>query len=390
MKTLIYSLTILAVILSSCSEEQNIITVENKLAINRTNETVEVRLSDLKQNATNGVNNWRIRDIEEGKEVTSQLIDEDNDGKWDLIIFQPSIEASSKKEFQIYPVTEEVSKDTTSFCYSRFVPERTDDYAWENNKVAFRTYGPVAQKMVEDSVPGGTLSSGMDAWLKRVDYPIINKWYKKTVTGKGSYHKDTGEGLDNFHVGKSRGIGGIAKKVDTTYYLSKNFSSWKTITNGPIRTSFVLTYIDWDADGNVISEEKHISLDYGQNLSRFELHIDGVNSISTGITLHQQKGVTNTNKEEGWMSYWEPHEDSELGLGVVTDRDNIIEFEKYITPKKDESNLYAELNLKQGKVVYYAGFGWKKSKQFENQKEWEAYLSDFSKKLQSPLLVSLN
>lgn len=390
MKTLIYSLTVLAIVLSSCSEEQNIITVENKLAINRTNETVEVRLKDLKQNATNGVNNWGIRDMEEGKEVTSQLIDEDNNGKWDLIIFQPSIKASSKKEFQIYPVTEEVSKDTTSYCYSRFVPERTDDYAWENNKVAFRTYGPVAQKMVEDSVPGGTLSSGMDAWLKRVDYPIINKWYKKTVTGKGSYHKDTGEGLDNFHVGKSRGIGGIAKKVDTTYYLSKNFSSWKTITNGPIRTSFVLTYKDWDADGNVISEEKHISLDYGQNLSRFELHIDGVNSISTGITLHQQKGVTNTNKEEGWMSYWEPHGDSELGLGVVTDRDNIIEFEKYITSKKDESNLYAELNLKQGKVVYYAGFGWKKSKQFENQKEWEAYLSDFSKKLQAPLLVSLN
>jgi hypothetical protein len=79
--------------------------------------------------------------------------------------------------------------------------------------------------MIEDSIPGGTLSSGVDTWLKKVEYPIINKWYKETLVDKtGSYHEDTGEGLDNFHVGVSRGVGGIAVKNDDKYYFSKNYS----------------------------------------------------------------------------------------------------------------------------------------------------------------------
>ena len=62
-------------------------------------------------------------------------------------------------------------------CYSRIVPERIDDYAWENDKVAFRTYGPAAQKLVEQGKKGGIISSGIDCWLKKVNYPVINKWY---------------------------------------------------------------------------------------------------------------------------------------------------------------------------------------------------------------------
>lgn len=83
------------------------------------------------------------------------------------------------------------------------------DFAWENDKVAFRTYGPACQKLFEDGKPGGLISSGIDCWLKRVDYPIIDKWYKKNEAG-GSYHVDDGEGLDNYHVGTTRGCGGTA------------------------------------------------------------------------------------------------------------------------------------------------------------------------------------
>lgn len=163
--------------------------------------------------------------------------------------------------------------------------------------------------MVEDGVKGGTLSSGIDAWLKRVDYPIINKWYHKELNTEGSYHKDDGEGLDNFHVGISRGVGGIAKKVDTIYHISKNFVAWKTLSTGPIRTSFILTYADWDAAGNTISEEKMISLDYGQNLSRYEITLKGTDMISAGLTLHKKEG------EIGWMN---PTVGSAIGNLILT------------------------------------------------------------------------
>ena len=383
-----YFLVFASLFAISCSNDGKIITVKNELNLDRKFETVEINLKDLAPDALDeAYNYWGVRNAEDKSELTSQLIDIDDDGKWDVLLFQPKINASSEIKFEIYPKKDKSPADTATVCYSRFVPERTDDYAWENNKVAFRTYGPVAQKMVEDSVPGGTLSSGIDAWLKRVEYPIINKWYKKYVSGTGTYHEDTGEGLDNFHVGSSRGIGGIAKKVDTSYYFSKNFTSWKTITNGPLRTSFELTYEAWDANGKTISEKKIISLDYGQNVSRITLQVEGVNSISPGITLHEQKGNTNTNKKEGWMSYWEPHADSELGMGIVTAPENIVNFDKYITNKTDESNLFATLSLNNNELTYYAGFGWKKAGEFTSQKEWEAYLSDFAKKLSSPLKV---
>jgi hypothetical protein len=354
--------------------------VKNTLNIDREFETVEVDISVLNHNK---LDYFVILDKNK-KEIISQLIDTDFDGKKDVLIFQPSIKANSTKR---YTLTISDKKQDAAFvhCYSRFVPERTDDYAWENNRVAFRTFGPVAQKMIEEGVKGGTLSSGMDAWLKRVEYPIINKWYDKTTKGIGSYHKDTGEGLDNFHVGVSRGVGGIAVKVDTSYYFSKNFTAYKTITTGPIRTSFILNYETWDSNGNQLEESKLISLDYGQNLSRFEINITGTDSISAGLTLHKKDGIIAKNKN--WISYWEPFDDSELGQGLVTTDAYFINSKEYITSKKDESNLYMNLRVVDHKVVYYAGFGWKKSNQFKNKQEWESYLKAFSEKINSPLLI---
>ena len=55
------------------------------------------------------------------------------------------------------------------FAAARFVPERKDDFAFENDKVAFRIYGPTLRDSKENS--------GVDCWVKRVDYPIIDKWY---------------------------------------------------------------------------------------------------------------------------------------------------------------------------------------------------------------------
>jgi hypothetical protein len=151
-----------------------------------------------------------------------------------------------------------------------------------------------------------------------------------------------------------------------------------------------LTYADWDAAGNQISEEKHISLDYGSNLSRFEIEIKGVDTISAGLTLHDNQGTTSVSEEEGWVSYWEPHEDSELGTGIVVPDGNMVGHEKYESDEKDRSNLFAHVQLSDdGRAVYYAGFGWKKSGQFETRAEWEKYLSQFSEKLKNPLSVEI-
>lgn len=387
MKKIIFFLLSVSLFVN-CDKKAEIVstvTVKNTLNIDREFETVEV---DISQIAAEKEADLVVLGTD-NKVVTSQIVDTDLDGKNDVILFQPSIKANATKTYTL-SISDKKQDSVINYCYSRFVPERTDDYTWENNRVAFRTFGPVAQKMVEDGVKGGTLSSGIDAWLKRVEYPIINTWYKRNDVKKGAYHKDHGEGLDNFHVGVSRGIGGTAVKVDTSFYFSRNFTSYKTITTGPLRTSFVLTYATWDANGKQIDETKHISLDYGQNLTRFEIDVKGTETISSGITLHDKKGVTNEDDATFWLSHWETLDDSEVGTGIVTTKSYFSGSEKYVTSKKDESNYFLHLNVVDGKVIFYSGFGWKKSKQYDNQQDWENYLTDFSKKINSPLIVTKN
>jgi hypothetical protein len=375
--------------LSSYSQSTKIITVSNNLNADREFETIELTKTALGLKSTDVLEKYGIREMGTSQFLIAQCVDENGDGFSDVILFQPTIKAVSNKKFEFVLNTDAKAKEPINYCYSRFVPERTDDYAWENNKVAFRTYGPVAQKMTEDKVKGGTLTSGIDAWLKRVDYPILNKWYEKHTNGTGTYHKDTGEGLDNFHVGDSRGIGGVAVKVDSVYYLSKNFTSWKTLATGPIRTSFILTYADWDAAGNKITEVKHISLDYGNFLSKFEVSVMGTKTLSTGITLHENDGTTEVNLKEGWIDYWQPLEDSELGTGIVFPENTGIRSEKYLNPKKDLCNLYVSLKVKHDKVVYYAGFGWKKQGEFTTKESWEKHLGHFANKINHPLIVNI-
>lgn len=373
----------------SCSKENKgkFIVVKNTLAIERSFETIELTKDFLK---VNDLTNLGVKNVISNKLLVTQLVDFDGDGAFDKLLFQPTIAPNSENKFEIVQISNKKQPKAENLCYSRFVPERTDDYTWENDKVAFRVYGPTAQKMVEDSLSGGTLSSGVDAWLKKVEYPIINKWYKETLVDKtGSYHEDTGEGLDNFHVGVSRGVGGISVKSENNYYISKNYTEWRTITTGPIRTSFYLNYQNWDANGNTIQESKIISLDLGSNFSKFETSIKGSNSISVGLTLHEKDGEVTGNINNGWVSYWQPHADSELGTAIIAAHNYFIDYEKSDTEEIDLSNAYAHLNVIDDTVVYYAGFAWKESGQFATKELWESYLNESSTKIKTPLTIQL-
>jgi len=387
MKIRISSLVLIAgLLLGACSEKNNntVIVVKNNLDVERTFETVELSADKLniKDLTLVGLKNLKTKIL-----VVTQLVDLDDDGVMDQLIFQPVVAANSEAKYQVVKLSQNEMVTHDLVCFSRFVPERTDDYTWENDKVSFRVYGPTAQKMVEDSVPGGTLSSGVDVWLKRVEYPIIDKWYKEFVDGVGTYHEDTGEGLDNFHVGVSRGVGGIAVKSGDSYYYSKNFSAWRTITTGPLRTSFSLKYENWDANGAIVEESKIITLDRGNNFTQFNTVIKGVDQISVGLTLHEKDGEVSEAK--GWLNYYQPHADSEISTSIVAAKAYFDTVETYNSTVKDLSNAYAHLNVVDNNVLYYAGFNWKKSGQFKDNKAWESYLDLFSLKINNPLVVEI-
>jgi hypothetical protein len=362
------------------------IVITNALPFERSNETVTI---DLQGIASQSEKAFSI--VQAGSEtpLLSQIVDIDEDGVPDQLLFQPSIAGESSETFELLESSADSSSTQDLTCFSRFVPERTDDYAWENDKVAFRTFGPEAQRMKEAGIKGGTLTSGIDGWLKRVDYPIIDKWYHKETSDLGSYHEDTGEGLDNFHVGVSRGIGGSAVPIGGNYVVSKNFVTWKTHSVGPIRTSFTLTYENWSAGDKTVEESKTISLDRGSHLSHIQHNIQGVDTIAIGLTLHENDGEATVNMDQEWLSYWQPHGDSDIGMAVVICDGAMVDSDKYITDAKDESHLYAWVKVNGNEASYYSGFGWRKSGQFNSSEEWNNYIQQFAQQLETPLTIEV-
>ncbi|MDF7825932.1 DUF4861 family protein [Pontiellaceae bacterium B12227] len=264
-----------------------------------------------------------------------------------------------------------------TFC--RFVPERLDDFAWENDKIAFRAYGPALKAKGEDS--------GFDCWLKRVDYPIINKWYDQSLNKKMSYHKDHGEGYDPYKVGSSRGCGGLALWIDGKMVQSNVFTDSKVVKCDKNESIFILSY-EWKYDGDVYAEEKQISIKLGDRLfkstSTFTKNGKVAKDlpIAIGLVRHHKTDVVAKDLSKGWMSIWEPMDDSELGTGVVIDPKRIVDFQLLETGKKleDHALIITKTDAK-GQLEYYAGYGWKKAGEVKTSKDWNTYLGQFAKGL---------
>lgn len=373
---------------SSCSVKNKLnginVEVKNNLDFNR-KEIVSIpsgKLTGLLKNTSE--KNVRVK-IQGTKDyLRTQWIDYNNDGKGDELLFEVDIKANSVANYSIVSDTAKVSESKAT-TYSRFVPERIDDYAWENNKVAFRAYGPTAQQLVEQNKEGGTLSSGIDLWLKKVDYSIIDGWYKKNVESPGYYHIEHGEGYDPYHVGASRGTGGAGIWENDSLQVAKNYISYKTIATGALRTVFELTYAPWSSYG--VSETKRISLDLDSNFSKFEisLHSDKkIPNYTLGITLHEKKGEVNINKVSGWFRHWEAIDNSFVGEGIVVKPEVVSTAFANDSKTPDQSNLLIVTNP-ETKLTYYAGFTWTGSEQVSDVTQWDEMLAKQAKIIANPL-----
>ncbi|CAM4273795.1 DUF4861 family protein [Zobellia nedashkovskayae] len=365
------------------------IEVKNNLDFPR-NEVVGVHIRDLSGVLKNtDEKHLRLKKVGAQDYLRTQWVDNDQDGSNDELLFQAEVAANGSSEFTILIDSIKVPEESDVIAYSRLVPERTDDYTWENDKVAFRTYGPTGEKEALAGVSGSTLSSGIDLWLKRTDKAIINKWYKAHETKPGAYHKDRGEGYDPYHVGGSRGTGGIGVWENDSLLVSNNFTASRTLADGPLRTVFELDYAPWSPYG--IKETKRVTLDLGSNFSKFEIGLSSdkeVPNYTVGITLHKNEGEGAINKEEGWFRHWETIDSSKVGEGIVLDPTIVQNAIIYKSDAVDQSNLLI-ITKPQEKLTYYAGFAWDKSGQVSSLEDWENILKQQSQVLSSPLSVSV-
>lgn len=363
--------------------------VTNPLDFSR-NEVVSVSVDQLQS----FLRKYKEKDLRikeaNGKWLPIQWIDFDGDGKNEELLFPVTIEAGRTNTYIIVADGNVQIPESSVSTYSRLVPERVDDYAWENDKIAFRVYGPKGQQEALQGIKSSTLSSGVDIWFKRTDQPVINKWYKGYLTDPMYYHKDTrGEGYDPYHVGNSRGTGGIGIWKNDRLQVSKNFVTSRTIAEGPLRTVFELTYEPWSEYG--VKETKRISLDLGSNFSKFESILESEKTVpnyTIGITLHKNEGKTQLNDQNGYYLHWEKIDDAFVGEGIVVKPEIVEKSIAFTSDVPDESNLYV-VTKPNKTLTYYAGFAWQKSGQVQTQKDWENMLQKQAQIVSKPLLVKV-
>jgi len=267
--------------------------------------------------------------------------------------------------------------------FGREAQERKDDFAWENQYVTYRVYGPALETT-------GEITSGIDLWSKRVPNLVIDSFYKHDAEGqrthnpKLSYHVDDGVGLDSYLVGPSRGCGGTGILSGGKLWVSKNYTHLKMLSSGPVRFAFELTYAPWNANGIEVTETKRIVLDAGTHLNRITSTFTyvGNTALNPAVGLPIREGGDYHPLEGRMLSVWSIPQNPAAGriaTGVVASPTQPAS-----TTQLDDQALMVYAVHSGQSFTYYAGSGWSKG-DMPTQAAWDAYLQQTFEQLQHPL-----
>jgi len=265
MKHLIYTLSIF--LLLGCNTNLQKITVFNENEFEVFHKLVTLQKSELAVVAD------KLPTIKQkdGSFVPSQCIDKDEDGVWDQVVFQVSLDAGATSYFTVFWVNEgdyptfdkqtqvrlgyselrdgmyvSVDRATRSTDHKPEKPPYTYQFegpGWESNKVAFRSYFDTR--------------NGKDIFGKTTE-----KMVTQTIGRGENYHKLQDWGMDVLKVGQSLGAGSLAiLKNDSLIRLGKTDSAtFVKVVEGPVYSSFRLIYQGWDVLGQEYEVHEEIAI----------------------------------------------------------------------------------------------------------------------------------
>jgi len=370
--------TVASFMLLFCSfnlKAQKSIIIQNPIAVERVKEVIEIPWNDI-VNAYPKLDtaDFKITDVTGKKEFPYQLEYKGEKNIQQLLVL---VSIPANRSIRLKLVKGKPAK-LQAKTYCRFVPERKDDFAWENDKIAFRMYGKALENFP------GEMAYGVDVWVKRTSELVLDKRYKGD-----KYHIDNGDGLDYYNVGFTLGAGGIAPYCNDSIWYSKNFREWKILDNGPLRSTFQLIYEAWNVCGKKVTVTKTISLDAGSQLNKtavtFEWNDDKPLPVVIGISKRNEPGEMLLSEKEGLLAYWEPKHGADGTTGIAC---------VFNTPVNrmfvNKQQLLAEATIQKNQpFIYYNGAAWDKAKAITNSHDWFQYVANFKNKLEAPIKVMI-
>jgi hypothetical protein len=362
-----------ALFLMACASNQPAIVVENPSAFDREGEIVEVTVSALGADFDAAL--YTLKD-EKGREVPYQLVYEN--GIAGTLIFPVDMQAGA---MSVYRLTKGVPTEVKAKTYARYIPERKDDFAWENDLAAYRMYGPA----LANENPG----NGVDLWLKRTDALIVDKFYHDELQDGLSYHVDHGLGLDCYSVGHTLGAGGVAPYT-SQLWIGDQYTTQKVAFTGPLRSVFTLTYDSVSVDGRIYKQSVTVTVDAGSLLNKAVVRYEGEDTpfnLAGGIFLHNGEGNESIAQTNPSIAY---AENAVSDAGLPSGRNYVAVYmpDGKETAKVDNHLILTAAYKPGDTFTYYFGGGWSEWK-FPTDDDWFKAVERFAGMKKEPLRVTL-
>ena len=415
-----------------CHAQQATIVVNNPTSTPRT-ELISLSMNEVKAklgNATPKKGETYIVKNKSGQQIGSQIT---HDG---YLLIDASVRPHGSAT---YYVTIGKPYQQKVWATGALYKIRKDDIAWENDRCAYRVYGPALQRT-------GERSFGTDVWVKNTPDTVVYERYVKDMNGniKGdkidakvralqkqekaeknkakaaalakqikvlqaeskevdiltSFHLDHGNGLDPYHVGATLGLGAPSLMVGKNQVLPYCYKDYRILDNGPLRFTVELTYNPSTVgDMKNVVEHRIISLDKGSNFNKMTVWYDGLTTptdFATGFPIHEEDTESKTFAKD-YVSYADPTDNIEVNnsqvfVGVLFPEGIDNTYYQLFDKKHDGATGHA-LGLKRGlknqeKYSYYFGAAWSKY-DVKSYAEWQIRIKEYLDALKTPLGVEV-
>lgn len=338
------------------------------------------------------------------QEVAYQLT---YDGK---LLIDASVRPMGVARFTVVPGQPRPMK--TVVC-GRQYPERVDDIAWENERGAYRLYGPALQRNKERAF-------GNDVWVKNTPDLVVEQRYNLELSNHAAvealrkagntaaadsleelttYHFDHGYGLDCYKVGPSLGCGAPALMDGNQIVFPYCYTQYEILDNGPLRFTVSLTYETKEFHGEQVTEHRLLSLDKGSNFNRQTVWYEGATKpidVASGVVIHNED-TTSVYMEHPFVAYADPTDNPagqnfQIYVGVVFPYDQV---QTLRVPNEGAANginghaLAVRRGVQPGqRVTYYWGSAWSKY-DCTNFLQWLMRIAELQENLRNPLKVTV-
>lgn len=396
-------------VFGGCGHPQSVtVTVANPIESDRDKEMVEVSLSQICQQLDLADTAQLVVYDGKGQEVPYQMT---YDG---MLIFPVSVPAGAEADYTVRQGNPSVV-DTQ--VYGRQYPERLDDIAWENDRAAYRAYGPALQKT-------GEKAYGYDVFTKSVEGLVVEDRYAMELdsaswaqiralrkAGKKdeanrlwrsiSYHVDHGNGMDCYAVGPTLGGGTAALMSDSIIVYPYCYRDYEILDNGPLRFTMKLSFhpLVVKGDSNIV-ETRIIQLDKGSQLNKTTVVYENLSRpvpVAGGLVIHaaNPEGYS-FDAGKGYIAYADPTTDAGAGNGIVyvgaVFPAPLAEAKVQLFDEAAGDALGHVLGISNyepdSEFVYYWGSGWNKYG-FPEMEDWTDYLESYAEKVRNPLVVTV-